>query len=202
MKSNIGHLKSAAGIAGLIKAVLALDNKVLPPTAGFVEVNPKLELQGSPFYIIDEKRPWQGKDHPGRANVIVPFGFGGADYHLALQEYREEDHRRRLSAGATVTPNVAVHSSPASAAPAWESRAGETEVIFFSAPDEDGLELAVRQFVENALHRDFAARVRPAELSCRSGCLYPACRPGSKRSGADRCVSTTIGATRTTPRLR
>jgi acyl transferase domain-containing protein len=59
VKSNIGHLKSAAGIAGFIKAALALHHKKLPPTAGFQEINPKLQLEDSPFYILDDLRDWQ-----------------------------------------------------------------------------------------------------------------------------------------------
>jgi len=84
VKSNIGHLKTAAGIAGFIKTALALQHKVLPPTANFEEINPKLEIEDSPFYILKEAREWEAKkDHPRRANVSA-FGFGGANYHIAL----------------------------------------------------------------------------------------------------------------------
>ncbi|MBN2737375.1 MAG: SDR family NAD(P)-dependent oxidoreductase [Spirochaetales bacterium] len=91
VKSNIGHLKSAAGIAGIIKAALAIDKKILPPIGGFQRENPKLELQNSPFYTIDAAREWAAKKHPRRSGVNA-FGFGGVNYHIALQEYRPEDY--------------------------------------------------------------------------------------------------------------
>jgi acyl transferase domain-containing protein/acyl carrier protein/short-subunit dehydrogenase len=91
VKSNIGHLKSAAGIAGFIKTAMAIDQKMLPPTAGFVKENPKLKLQSSPFYVNAEAREWSPRPHPRRAGVSA-FGFGGADYHIAMEEYRESDY--------------------------------------------------------------------------------------------------------------
>ncbi|NUM35170.1 MAG: SDR family NAD(P)-dependent oxidoreductase [Candidatus Brocadiae bacterium] len=87
VKSNIGHLKSAAGMPGFLKAVLALDRKVLPPTANFQTLNPNINLEDSPFYILNQPKPWQEKEHPRRANVSS-FGFGGANAHIALEEYR------------------------------------------------------------------------------------------------------------------
>jgi malonyl CoA-acyl carrier protein transacylase len=92
VKSNIGHLKSAAGIAGFLKTVLALHHKVLPPSANFQIENPKLKLSESPFYIVTEPKEWVAKDHPRRAGVNS-FGFGGADYHIALEEFRSEDYQ-------------------------------------------------------------------------------------------------------------
>ncbi|QNU66867.1 SDR family NAD(P)-dependent oxidoreductase [Ruminiclostridium herbifermentans] len=90
VKSNIGHLRSAAGVPGVLKAVLALNSKILPPTANVQEVNPKLKLEGSPFYVLRDKKQWEANSkYPRRASVSA-FGFGGADYHLSLEEYREE----------------------------------------------------------------------------------------------------------------
>jgi len=86
VKSQIGHTKAAAGIAGLIKAALALYNKVLPPT---IKVErPMDELTGNltPFYINTEKRPWiQRSDLPRRA-ALSSFGFGGSNFHCILEE--------------------------------------------------------------------------------------------------------------------
>jgi acyl transferase domain-containing protein/NAD(P)-dependent dehydrogenase (short-subunit alcohol dehydrogenase family)/acyl carrier protein len=90
-KSNIGHLKSAAGIAGLIKAILSLKNKTLPPSANCVTVNPALGLEKSPFYINTEVREWKEKAHPRRAGVSA-FGFGGSNYHILLEEFRKEQY--------------------------------------------------------------------------------------------------------------
>jgi len=92
VKSNIAHLKSAAGMAGLIKAILAIKNKTLPPVANFKTENPELKLKDSPFYVIDEARPWITDGHPRRAGVSA-FGFGGVNYHITIEEYRAEDYK-------------------------------------------------------------------------------------------------------------
>ena len=90
VKSNIGHLRYTSGGAGLIKASMALYNRILPPTAGIERVNPKLGLENSPFYILTDKKQWRETvSHPRRANVSA-FGFGGEDYHIALEEFRPE----------------------------------------------------------------------------------------------------------------
>ncbi|UXI65952.1 type I polyketide synthase [Tahibacter amnicola] len=87
VKSQIGHTKAAAGAAGLFKAVMALHHKVLPPTIKADTPNPALALSQSPFYLNTSARPWiRGASHPRRAAVSA-FGFGGSNFHLALEEY-------------------------------------------------------------------------------------------------------------------
>ncbi|HUO71709.1 MAG TPA: SDR family NAD(P)-dependent oxidoreductase [Solirubrobacteraceae bacterium] len=88
VKSMIGHTKATAGVAGLIKAALALYHRVLPPTIGVTEPNPKANFPESPFYVNSEARPWLsgGAEHPRRAGVSA-FGFGGTDFHIVLEEY-------------------------------------------------------------------------------------------------------------------
>jgi acyl transferase domain-containing protein len=87
VKSMIGHLIPAAGMAGLIKTALALHHKVLPPTLHCENPNPKLGLEQSPFYINKETRPWiHGALTPRRAGVNA-FGFGGINAHAVLEEY-------------------------------------------------------------------------------------------------------------------
>ena len=93
VKSNIGHLESAAGIAGLIKVILALHHREIPPTINFQELNPFIELGGSPFFIEHQLRPWQqlldktGAPLPRRAGVSS-FGFGGVNAHIVLEEFQ------------------------------------------------------------------------------------------------------------------
>ena len=84
----IGHTKATAGVAGLMKAALALHHRVLPPTIGVSEPNPKADFPASPFYVNTEARPWLtgGAPHPRRAGVSA-FGFGGTDFHVVLEEY-------------------------------------------------------------------------------------------------------------------
>ena len=88
VKSQIGHTKAAAGSAGLIKVALALHHKILPPTLKVSKPNPDLGLDGGPLYVNTQARPWiRGSDHPRRGSVSS-FGFGGSNFHVALEEYR------------------------------------------------------------------------------------------------------------------
>jgi acyl transferase domain-containing protein len=87
VKSQIGPTKAAAGAAGLIKAVMALHHKVLPPTIKVDRPNPNMDLDTSPFYLSLRSRPWiRSSEHPRRAGVSS-FGFGGSNFHLAIEEY-------------------------------------------------------------------------------------------------------------------
>ncbi|WED28075.1 phosphopantetheine-binding protein [Vibrio sp. DW001] len=94
VKSQIGHTKSAAGTAGLIKAALALHHKVLPATINVTSPNPKLNIEDSPFYLNTQTRPWmrQADDTPRRAGVSS-FGFGGTNFHVVMEEYTPEHAR-------------------------------------------------------------------------------------------------------------
>ena len=87
VKSQIGHTKAAAGVAGLIKAALALDHKVLPPTIKVTQPLDEAAPGVSPFYVNTTKRPWVPADtHPRRAGVSA-FGFGGTNFHVVLEEH-------------------------------------------------------------------------------------------------------------------
>ena len=113
VKSMIGHTKAAAGAAGLMKSVLALHHKVLPPTLKIDQPDPDLKIHESPLYLNTETRPWfSSKDHPRRSGVSA-FGFGGSNFHLVLEEYR---------------PDKEVVS--------WD---GAVEIAALSAPDAQGL---------------------------------------------------------------
>ncbi|MCP4135876.1 MAG: SDR family NAD(P)-dependent oxidoreductase [bacterium] len=100
VKTNIGHLEAAAGIAGLIKLLLAMKRKTLPASINFTSLNPYIELEKSPFYIVTETGPWEsplddtGREFPRRAGVSS-FGFGGANAHVILEEYREPESSDR-----------------------------------------------------------------------------------------------------------
>ncbi|MCC5647956.1 polyketide synthase dehydratase domain-containing protein, partial [Nostoc sp. CHAB 5824] len=88
VKTNIGHASEAAGIAGLIKTVLALKHKLLPPTLHFTEPNPKIDFTNSPFYINTMLSEWKTNGTPRRAGVSS-FGMGGTNAHVILQEAPE-----------------------------------------------------------------------------------------------------------------
>jgi amino acid adenylation domain-containing protein/thioester reductase-like protein len=85
VKTNIGHLESAAGIAGLIKAVLAMQNEAIPPHLHLKEVNPYLSLENSRLEIGTYLRPWKRREQPRFAGVSS-FGFGGTNAHIVLSD--------------------------------------------------------------------------------------------------------------------
>ncbi|MCD5326707.1 SDR family NAD(P)-dependent oxidoreductase [Chromobacterium piscinae] len=97
VKSNIGHLEGASGIAGLIKVALSLKNRMIPPTLNFKRLNPEIKL-GKYFHIANRLKQWEvmlaadGKAIPRRAGVSA-FGFGGANAHIVLQEYPQPSKR-------------------------------------------------------------------------------------------------------------
>ncbi len=91
VKSNLGHALTAAGAAGLLKVLLALKNRALPPTAGFERPAPGLDLAESPFRILAEAEPWplRAEGVPRRV-ALSGFGFGGINAHALIEEWRPE----------------------------------------------------------------------------------------------------------------
>jgi acyl transferase domain-containing protein/NAD(P)H-dependent flavin oxidoreductase YrpB (nitropropane dioxygenase family)/NAD(P)-dependent dehydrogenase (short-subunit alcohol dehydrogenase family) len=121
VKSMIGHTKAAAGVTGLIKAALALHQRILPPTLNVTDPNPKLLESDSPFYLNTEAQPWAGNGLPRRAGVSA-FGFGGSNFHAVLEEYGDDVRR---------SPNGEL-------ARQWPS-----ELFFWTAPDRAALSAAL-----------------------------------------------------------
>lgn len=85
IKPNIGHLNTAAGIAGLVKAVLALRHEAIPPTLHFTAPNPEIDFESSPFFVNSRLHPWPRGEAPRRAG-ISSFGFGGTNAHVVIEE--------------------------------------------------------------------------------------------------------------------
>ncbi len=85
VKTNIGHLDTAAGIPGLIKAILAVEHGQIPPSLNFQEANPKLEIDNSPFYVNTTLTDWKPIGMPRRAG-ISSFGFGGTNAHAIIEQ--------------------------------------------------------------------------------------------------------------------
>jgi acyl transferase domain-containing protein len=98
VKTNVGHLDPAAGIAGLIKTVLALRNRQIPPTLNCETLNPGIDFSHSPFYVNHDLAEWSGLDGERRAGVSA-FGIGGTNVHVVLEEapplVRRDDGERR-----------------------------------------------------------------------------------------------------------
>ena len=92
VKSMVGHTKCAAGFAGMIKAIMAMRHRALPPTLGVTKPNAKAGLDSSPMYVNTESRPWLKRPDgaPRRAGVSA-FGFGGTNFHAVLEEFELPD---------------------------------------------------------------------------------------------------------------
>ncbi|PHI36199.1 hypothetical protein CBQ28_15505 [Pseudoalteromonas sp. GCY] len=91
VKTNIGHLVTAGGIASAIKTILALHHRQLPPSLNFDKPNPKIDFENSPFYVNDALQDWQSPNGPRTAGVSS-FGIGGTNAHMVLQEFEQVTH--------------------------------------------------------------------------------------------------------------
>lgn len=110
VKTNVGHLETAAGIAGLIKTALALHHKLVPPSLHFERPNPKIDFANSPFYVNTKLSEWKAGPAPRRAGVSS-FGIGSTNAHVIL----EEAPQRRKS-GASRPWQLLLHSARSVAA--------------------------------------------------------------------------------------
>lgn len=132
VKANIGHLNAAAGIAGLIKTTLAMYHQRIPPNPLFQQLNPKISLEGTPFYINTEGGKWEKGETPRRAGVSS-FGIGGTNVHVILEEAPEQQkvfHSQRNA-----------HLLPLSAKTEAALQRAETNLIHYLG-DNPGMELA------------------------------------------------------------
>ena len=153
IKSQIGHLKAAAGIAGIMKSVMALHHRTIPPSANFETPNPTVDWSNIPFFVPTEPREWpRPADHPRRAGVSA-FGFGGTNFHIALEGYEPDHHVPLAQAwdarwqaysgqGETAAPSIFDGSLPATMSHE-ELKAIEGGVLLLSAPTLEELKAAV-----------------------------------------------------------
>ena len=107
VKSNFGHLKGAAGAAGFLKTVLALRDKLLPPSVHFEHPNPDIDFAHSPLYVNTTLQPWTIPPESTRRAGLSAFGFGGTNFHAVLEEYIPHklngDGKRLFAASASST---------------------------------------------------------------------------------------------------
>ncbi|WP_407672364.1 SDR family NAD(P)-dependent oxidoreductase, partial [Paenibacillus sinensis] len=137
VKTNIGHLELAAGVAGVIKVLMQIKHRTLVKSLHCETVNPYIQLQDSPFYIVQETKEWKsiqdakGQDVPRRAGVSS-FGFGGANAHVVIEEYIPKERER-----VAVSPDHPV-------------------MMVLSAKNEERLEEQVRQLLSAIQEQAFS----------------------------------------------
>ncbi|GAX60249.1 beta-ketoacyl synthase [Candidatus Scalindua japonica] len=117
VKSNIGHLEAAAGIAGVLKVLLSMKHKKIPATINYKELNVYIDLKDSPFYIVDKTMGWQqlrdeNDNVISRRAGVSSFGFGGSNAHVIVEEYvSEEPHNSGLIEKNSARPILLVLSA-------------------------------------------------------------------------------------------
>ncbi|MCK5058788.1 MAG: SDR family oxidoreductase, partial [Candidatus Aminicenantes bacterium] len=105
VKTNVGHLDSAAGIASFIKTVLILKHKLIPANLHFTAPNLQIDFENSPFYVNNKLSEWKNDKHPLKAGVSS-FGIGGTNAHVILEEYKSE-----IRIGFSSTPQLILLSA-------------------------------------------------------------------------------------------
>jgi acyl transferase domain-containing protein len=116
VKTNIGHLEVAAGIAGVIKVLLQMKHRKLVKSLHCEQINPYIQLENSPFYIVQQAQPWpakcdaQGRELP-RVAGVSSFGFGGVNAHVVLEEYVEDQSAECDPPQSDILPSLIVLSA-------------------------------------------------------------------------------------------
>jgi len=120
VKSNFGHLKGAAGAAGILKAVLALHDKALPPSLHCETPSPDIDFAHSPLYVNTELRPWTVPGDTPRRAAVSAFGFGGTNFHAVFEEYLpgKLNGNGKRSVAVTTHPATANKTAGAAVSPA------------------------------------------------------------------------------------
>jgi len=155
-KGNIGHLKAAAGAAGLLKTTLALHHRQLPPTLNADPPNPDLPLDTSAFRLVHELQAWDAPKVAPRRAGVSSYGFGGTNFHLVLEEYAPSVGQGRgiFAVGAASGEDL----GPALEATAADLGDGNAA----GAPDTAALAAPVRLMIDHGDRAELDARVAKA----------------------------------------
>jgi acyl transferase domain-containing protein/acyl carrier protein/NAD(P)-dependent dehydrogenase (short-subunit alcohol dehydrogenase family) len=179
VKSNIGHLKGAAGAAGLLKTALALRDKVLPPSVHCEHPSPDIDFAHSPLYVNTELKPWNvPSDTPRRAGVSA-FGFGGTNFHLVVEEHIPHrltgNGKRSVAVGTfpqTAIPEVVMNSkvvsSPAVSSASPSCKTPLRGALVIGTASEAAVAERLREVMKDAQAGRVPAPVAPAEADLRA----------------------------------
>ena len=174
VKSNIGHLKAAAGAAGVLKAVLALSEKVLPPSLHFARPNPEIDFVHSPFQVNTELREWKAPEGGVRRAGVSAFGFGGTNFHTVVDEYVPgaiDTNRPRLTSLSVgrESPRAPITTGAAPAAGEKESvKAPLRGALVIGADEAAGLAQKLGSALAEAQSGRAPAIAPPAEADLRA----------------------------------
>ena len=177
-KSNIGHLKAAAGAAGFLKAVMAIHHKELPPSLHVEQLNPNIDWAASPFRVNTELRTWDPPADGVRTAGVSAFGFGGTNFHAVLEEYMPgrvpTNGRKVVAVGAEL---AARESTPpatvAEAAPKVPLRGA----LVLGADDEATLKARLRPCTPMRAPVGHRRRPRRARRTCAPPSASPSTTP-------------------------
>ncbi|MFB6264758.1 MAG: acyltransferase domain-containing protein, partial [Bradymonadaceae bacterium] len=172
VKSMIGHLKSGAGAASLIKTAFALEENTLPPTLNVENPHPDLKLDERPFRIQHTAEDWElSSDLPRRAGVSA-FGFGGTNFHITLEEFdpgridggdyvvdNSAASFGSSASGSAGGPSAGASSGPAASGPNLDDPDLDAGLLSFTGDTERELQKAFEQFAENFRDRGVEAVV-------------------------------------------
>src|SRR5690349_21449637 len=161
VKSNFGHLKGAAGAAGLLKATMALHDKMLPPSVHCERPNPEIDFAHGPLYVNTELRPWAVPPDGVRRAGLSAFGFGGTNFHAVLEEYiphRLNGNGKSLMAVSQVPPRTSEIIMNAKAGPSVSSTSHA-----YKPPLRGAL------VIGGTNESELAERLRAVEKDARSG---------------------------------
>jgi acyl transferase domain-containing protein/NAD(P)-dependent dehydrogenase (short-subunit alcohol dehydrogenase family) len=168
VKSNIGHLKSAAGAAGLLKTVLALHHKLLPPSLHCEQPNPGIDFAHSPFRVNTELRDWEVAPGVIRRAGVSAFGFGGANFHAVVDEYVpgaiDAEHRRSTAViGLPLRPDERPPvTAPGSTGPSAQAIAPVRGALVVGGPDQASVVERLRRVLADAEGGQAPAPALPA----------------------------------------
>lgn len=104
VKTNIGHTAASSGIASLIKVLLSMQHKKIPPTIHYNVENKQIDFKNSPFYVVDHTQEWDTSVNPLRRAAISSFGYGGTNCHLVVEEYKEQQKEEEEKAPYYIIP--------------------------------------------------------------------------------------------------
>jgi acyl transferase domain-containing protein/thioesterase domain-containing protein len=170
VKSNIGHADTAAGIAGLIKTILALKHRELPATLHYRSPNPEIDLAASPFYVVDRLRPWT-TNGDSRIAGVSSLGVGGTNCHVIVAEAPAPDHAE--------TEELPCYLVPLSAAtPEALDALAASYRDFVAAPSCPGLASIAATAQRHRAHHAFRMAVRCASVQQLRAGLSGGSAPG------------------------